>query len=210
MINDVNIAYSEWAELYDQQENKTRDLEGVALQETLNELSFKRCLEIGCGTGKNTPYLLTKAESITAVDLTEEMLNKAKGEISYEEVTFVQANINENWAFVDKHYDLITFSLVLEHIQNLDHIFNQAYRSLLPGGLLYIGELHPYKQYTGSKARFESKDGLKILPCFNHHISDFTSASGKNGFKLLYLNEYFDKNDEQRLPRIIVFLLQKF
>jgi len=51
---DVRNAYNIWAGQYDTNKNRTRDLEAVSLQQTLSDIQFDRCLEIGCGTGKNT------------------------------------------------------------------------------------------------------------------------------------------------------------
>ena len=74
-------AYNVWALQYDTNDNKTRDLEAQALRETLGTISFDNCLEIGCGTGKNTGWLISsKAKSVTAVDFSDEMLAKGKRE----------------------------------------------------------------------------------------------------------------------------------
>ena len=54
---NVQEAYDNWADQYDSNMNKTRDLEAVALRETLAYIPFDTCLEIGCGTGKNTEWL---------------------------------------------------------------------------------------------------------------------------------------------------------
>ncbi len=75
---DVRNAYNIWAGQYDTNKNRTRDLEAVSLQQTLSDIQFDRCLEIGCGTGKNTQWLLTRARQVTAVDLSEEMLFRAR------------------------------------------------------------------------------------------------------------------------------------
>jgi ubiquinone/menaquinone biosynthesis C-methylase UbiE len=184
LLMNVRQAYNNWATQYDSNQNKTRDLEAQALKETLNSKTFKNCLEIGCGTGKNTEWLITVAESITAVDLSEEMLAKAKQKISDEKVEFIQADITKDWSFIKNTFELITFSLVLEHINNLDQIFKEVSASLTPGGYVYVGELHPFKQYTGSKARFETEAGLQIVPCFNHNISDFVKAAKAYNLKI--------------------------
>jgi ubiquinone/menaquinone biosynthesis C-methylase UbiE len=176
---DTRQAYNHWASQYDTNHNKTRDLEAQALVVTLNNVPFSNCLEIGCGTGKNTAWLVQKANSITAVDLSEEMLSKAKEKIGSNKVQFTQANINLDWEFGNAPYDLVTFSLVLEHIENLDHIFNQTAKQLRPGGHVYIGELHPFKQYTGSKARFETAEGMQVVECFNHNTPHTGNFTGK-------------------------------
>lgn len=202
-------AYNHWASQYDTNENKTRDLEARALRDLLSTISFNSCLEIGCGTGKNTEWLLEKAERITAVDLSGEMLSKAKEKFQSANVEFRQADINSDWNFTEMTFDLVGFSLVLEHIENLDHIFKEAYKKLNDGGYVYIGELHPFKQYTGSKARFETDEGLQIVQCYNHNISDFIQSAKKYGLKLIALDEYFDNDDKTSIPRILTLLLQK-
>ena len=58
-------AYNNWASQYDTNINKTRDLEGKALRTVLSGISFESCLEIGCGTGKNTVWFAEKAGQIT-------------------------------------------------------------------------------------------------------------------------------------------------
>ncbi|MFL5811239.1 MAG: class I SAM-dependent DNA methyltransferase [Flavisolibacter sp.] len=209
MSAEVKKAYDTWSSQYDSNENKTRDLERFALQKCLSTISFESCLEIGCGTGKNTEWLLNKAKNITAVDLSVEMLAKAKEKISSERVQFIQADVKKPWTFGNKRYDLVSFSLVLEHIENLEPVFSEASAALKNGGYVYVGELHPFKQYAGTKARFDTEQGQKIVECYNHNISDFTLAAEHTGLSLVNINEYFDDNDRKRLPRILTILLKK-
>ncbi|MGG9964416.1 class I SAM-dependent methyltransferase [Ferruginibacter sp. SUN106] len=206
---DTRQAYNVWSQQYDTNNNKTRDLEAQSLRSVLSAIQFDTCLEIGCGTGKNTEWLITKAKQITAVDLSEEMLAKAKAKINSHTVQFIQADITGSWSFASIQYDLVTFSLVLEHIQNLDHIFSEVSRSLATGGYVYIGELHPFKQYAGTKARFETKEGLQVVDCYTHNISEFTQAAKKYGLAIADVNEYFDDNDSTTIPRILTILLKK-
>lgn len=206
---DVKQAYNIWADQYDTNLNKTRDLEAFSLRTFLADSVFQNCLEIGCGTGKNTEYLLTKAKQVTAVDFSDEMLSMAKQKINADQVQFVQADITKDWTFVTGQYDLVTFSLVLEHIENLNDILQKVSIVIKQNGLVYIGELHPFKQYTGSKARFETEEGLQIVTCYNHHLSDFAKAAKQNGFEIEAIEEFFDDDDRTSIPRIITLLLQK-
>lgn len=207
---NIQQAYNIWAAQYDTNHNRTRDLEAVALRNTLAPLSFDRVLEIGCGTGKNTQWLLEKARHITAVDLSEQMLARAKEKIASDRVEFIQADITRSWNFSQQPYDLVSFSLVLEHIRELAPVFRQAARALKPGGYLYLGELHPFKQYTGTKARFDTAEGRHIVPCFNHHLSDFLLAAQDHGLALAALNEHFDQDDRNSIPRILTLLLRRY
>jgi len=206
---DTQQAYNGWASQYDTNLNKTRDLEAIALRSNLATINFDRCFEIGCGTGKNTVWLVEKAKHVTAVDLSEEMLAKAKEKLSSQKVDFKQADITKDWTFRNGLYDLVSFSLVLEHIDDLDHIFKEVSASLNTGGYVYIGELHPFKQYNGSKARFETETGTQVLQCFNHHLTDFLLPAKKHGLSIVDINEYFDEDDRNEIPRILTILLKK-
>jgi ubiquinone/menaquinone biosynthesis C-methylase UbiE len=201
-------AYDNWSSQYDSNINRTRDLEALALRKTLEDIPFDSCLEIGCGTGKNTTWLLTKAKSITAVDLSDEMLAKAKEKITSTKVNFIQADILQDWNFATGKYDLVSFSLILEHIQNLETIFEKISKIIAPGGCVYIGELHPFKQYAGSKARFTTPEGEQVVTCFTHNLSDFTGAAKLYGFEIAGINEFFDEDDRTTIPRIITLLLK--
>ena len=206
---DTKKAYDAWSKQYDTNDNKTRDLEAIALRQTLKNINFENCLEIGCGTGKNTEWLVTKTKTITAVDLSQEMLTKAKEKVNRSNVKFLQADIRKDWNFIKGKYDIINFSLVLEHIENLEHIFKEAAKVINPGGYIYIGELHPFKQYLGTKARFETEKGMRVLTCFNHNISDFIESAKKYGFGIFDMDEFFDDNDRTAIPRIIVLVFRK-
>ncbi|GAB3201979.1 ubiquinone/menaquinone biosynthesis C-methylase UbiE [Pontibacter aydingkolensis] len=206
----IKQAYNSWASQYDTNKNRTRDLEAVALRNTLASIPFETCLEIGCGTGKNTEWLVRKAMHVTAVDLSEKMLEWARKKVHSNKVEFVQADITKEWGFTQQQYDLVSFSLVLEHIENLHHIFKEAASALNPDGHIYIGELHPFKQYNGTKARFDTEEeGRQEVECYTHNISDFVQIAKHHRLKLLDLNEYFDNHDRTSIPRILTLLLQK-
>jgi ubiquinone/menaquinone biosynthesis C-methylase UbiE len=209
----VQEAYDVWSKTYDTVVNRTRDLEAVALRQMLGPLSINHCLEIGCGTGKNTVWLAEKAARVTSVDLSAEMLAQAAAKITASHVEFKQADITQPWTFAPERCDLVGFSLVLEHIEDLTPVFSAAAEVLVPGGYVYVGELHPFKQYNGSKARFEQADGTEqVVVCFNHHVTDFIGAAKKAGLELVKINEFFDNDDRNETPRILglLFINDKF
>jgi 2-polyprenyl-3-methyl-5-hydroxy-6-metoxy-1,4-benzoquinol methylase len=220
MMNDINKkihepkmnveeAYKHWSVQYDTNLNKTRDLEAISLRETLDDIKFDNCLEIGCGTGKNTEWLITRGQKITAIDLSEEMLTIAKNKISNNNVLFLKVDINEDWTFTNEKYDLVVCSLVLEHIENIGRIFKLISEHLTKNGTFYIGELHPFKQYLGSKASFENENGKHSVTVFTHHMSEFTNSAKQNGLAITEIKEYFDNGDLTTIPRILTFKLTK-
>jgi len=205
---DNKEAYNQWSTTYDAITNKTRDAEALALRDLLSEVKFSNVIEIGCGTGKNTEWLAERADRVVAVDFSRHMINEAMKKIARSNIEFALADVTAPWRFPIVKADLITSSLILEHIENIDFIFQEANEHLVNGGLFYVGELHPFKQYLGTKARFEAGSELITLQCFTHHISQYMDAASKNNFSCLSLKEWFD-NDENSVPRIIAFLFQK-
>ena len=206
---NIKEAYQEWSHQYDTNENKTRDLEAIALRSVLSKLELNKVLEFGCGTGKNTIWFEQNAKEILSADFSEAMISKAAEKIKSTKVQFTIADINEPWNFTKDKFDLASFSLILEHIDNIDEIFSKSNTILQSGGYMYIGEFHPFKQYAGSKARYSTSEGEQLVTCYTHNVSDFTHAANKYGFSLIDLEEWFDDNDRTQIPRILTLLFKK-
>lgn len=201
--------YDQWSETYDVVENKTRDLEKVACETVLDGSSFARAIELGGGTGKNTSWLADRAQKLLSIDFSAEMQAVAKKKVLRSNVEFQLADVRERWQFADFEADLITCSLILEHVENLDVVFSQAASTLSSGGAFYVCELHPFKQYEGSKARFETSEGLQVTDCFQHHVTDYLNAAIESGFRIERVDEWFDAADRATTPRLISFLFRK-
>jgi malonyl-CoA O-methyltransferase len=205
----IKKAYNEWSETYDTDQNLTRDLDQQVTREVLANLHFKSILELGCGTGKNTAFLVGIGTRVRALDFSEGMIEKASDKVKAENVEFSVADLTQKWPCEDRSYDLIVCNLVLEHIEDLSFIFSEAFRVLAEKGKFLINELHPFRQYEGKKARFEKGAGVTEIPAFVHHISDFVSAALINGLNLIKLNESWHEQDQSKPPRIISFLFEK-
>jgi len=200
--------YDQWSETYDAVENKTRDLEKTACETILGDLKFSSVIELGSGTGKNTMWLAERAAEVLSVDFSEEMQAVARSKVSKSNVKFLIADVRRPWVFGNCEPDLVTSSLILEHVEDLGFVFEQARSALVTGGHFYICELHPFKQYAGSKARFETDDGTQVTECFQHHVTDYTKAGFENGFAIERINEWFDDDDRTQVPRLISFVFR--
>lgn len=205
----IENAYNSWASSYDEMQNKTRDLEALVAKEMLGDSHYTSILELGCGTGKNTQFLLEVGESIIAFDFSKEMLEKAKQKISSEKVTFKEQDLSHDWGLEANSFDLICCSLVLEHLEEINSIFEKSTNVLKANGKFYVSELHPFKQYSGSKARFDNGKEIEELEVYTHHISDYLIAAKECGLKLIELKESFDDDNKSKIPRLISFLFQK-
>lgn len=200
--------YDKWSASYDDVQNKTRDLEKRACESLLSDVNFEYVVELGGGTGKNTSWLADRARKVISVELSPEMQAVAKLKVTEPNVEFYLADIRKNWDFIDDRVDLISCSLILEHIEDLEPIFKKAAALLKAGGRFYVCELHPFKQYLGSKARFDMDGETHVLDCYRHHISDYTNAASSCGFAIARLEEWFDDGDREQIPRLISFLFK--
>ena len=205
----IDKAYNSWADNYDVVKNKTRDLEKIVAKQTLEKYNFITVIELGCGTGKNTEWLAEKANSIIGLDFSQKMLLKAKEKIKSDKVQFQHADLTKPWNIKNNYADLISCSLTLEHISDLNFISSEGYKKLKPEGRFFICELHPFKQYTGSKAKFENENGIIELEVFTHHIIEYINAAINSGFKILEFNEWFDNDNKKDIPRLISFVFEK-
>lgn len=208
-MSNLREAYDNWSAKYDSYVNLTRDLDRIITKKTLTNLNCKSIVEIGCGTGKNTFFLSQIGSQVQAIDFSEAMINKAKENLNSDNTTFFVSDITEKWICSDSSVDLITCNLVLEHIKEISFIFSEAYRVLINGGVFFVSELHPFKQYLGAKANFKMNEEIIEIPSFVHHISDFFNIARDNGFIIENVQEWWHEADVNKPPRLISFLFRK-
>ncbi len=91
--SDIAAAYDLWADMYDADPNRTRELAGEVLRQCAPILVGRNIVEIGCGTGLNTLWLGEHAENVLALDISEGMLRQAKARAQSPKVRFVQHDI---------------------------------------------------------------------------------------------------------------------
>ena len=206
---DIRDAYTVWSETYDQDRNLTRDLDQIVTRQVLAGSQASSILEIGCGTGKNTVWLAELGERVMALDFSGGMLARACEKVQAQHVTFEVADLTKPWPCPDQSIDLVVCNLVLEHIHDLDFIFEQAAWVLKAGGYFFVCELHPFRQYQGTQANFQGRQGAVQIQAFVHHLSDFTGAAEKQGLALLRLNEWWHSEDQGKPPRLVSMMFEK-
>ncbi len=119
-------------------------------------------LDAGCGTGLCGPLLRSSAKALVGVDLSAEMLAKAREKHVYDELA--QADLGVFMAARPQGFDLVTCADTLIYIGALAGIIAAARRSLRPGGVLALtieslpaGALNPFElTVTGRYAHSET------------------------------------------------------
>lgn len=105
-------------------------------------------LDVGCGAGNYTLKLLDKLHSVdvTLVDLSRPMLDRAKERTepaTTGSIYTIQSDIRK-CNFEENSFDIILAAAVLHHLrseEDWEQVFSKLYRSLKPGGSLWISDL---------------------------------------------------------------------
>lgn len=129
-------AYRRWAGIYDTAfggiSSKAR-LRAVSL---VNRLPGRDVLEVGVGTGLALPHY-SPEKQITGIDLSKEMLRKARDRIRTDTLTNVQALHEmdaEATSFADRSFDIAVGMFVASVVPNPRRLLAEMRRLVRPGG----------------------------------------------------------------------------
>ena len=121
------------ADIYDRY-GKERLQPSVDLVNRIGNKQFKRILDVGCGTGMSTAALAAnwKTAEITGVDLSEEMLQKARENLKY--ITFVQRDCSQSLEDMGT-FDLIFSNAFMQWLPNQEGFIRNSFGMLTKGGM---------------------------------------------------------------------------
>ncbi|HUM14877.1 MAG TPA: GNAT family N-acetyltransferase [Candidatus Nitrosotalea sp.] len=191
---DVAAAYDEWAETYDRDANRTRDLAAATLRQSGLDLGGRDVLEIGCGTGRNTEWLVEQGARVTALDFSAGMLRRAQARLGSAPVRFVKHDVRAAWPLVAGSVDCVIAALVLEHVEDVAAFFEECGRVVRVGGEVWLAELHPIRQLQGGGAEFtrpRTEERVRVA-AFLHDVAEYVSAGIRVGFTLREMGESRD------------------
>lgn len=207
--DDVAKAYDRWSATYDADKNTTRDLDAAVVRRTPIALERKDVLELGCGTGKNTAYLASKANKVYAMDFSEGMIARAHERLTTSNVRFIRHDVRELWPLEAASVDVVVGNLILEHVHDLAPVYFEAARVLRPGGQFFICELHPYRQLIGSQAQFidpSSGETIKVT-AHDHTVAEYVNGGVEAGFLVRALNEWSEETAPPDAPPRLISVL---
>ena len=106
----------------------------------------ERVLDLGSGAGTDSlvaAQMVGEHGSVTGIDMTAEMLAKARAaaaEMGTTNVEFVEAEA-ERLPFADEAFDVVISNGVIDLIPDKDAVFAELYRVLVPGGRIQIADV---------------------------------------------------------------------
>lgn len=185
---DARTGYGAWAATY---EGTVQDAMDVELLDALVELHPAGAVvaDLGCGSGRTGAWLRAHgAHAIDGVDVTPEMLELARARGVFR--TLKEADVAAT-GLPGGAYDLVTTSLVDEHLADLRPLYAEAARLLRPGGTYVIVGFHPhFIMASGMPTHFDDASGEPVaIVTHVHQLSDQVAAAHAAGLRLAELRE---------------------
>ena len=135
------------AELANVPEAAVQSFAGVANPFSLGRLELGEVvLDLGSGAGTDSlvaAQMVGPEGSVTGIDMTPEMLAKARGaatEMGVSNVEFVEAEA-ERLPFADGSFDVVISNGVIDLIPDKDAVFSEIMRVLRPGGRVQLADV---------------------------------------------------------------------
>ncbi len=200
----IRVGYDRWAEIYDQESNPLIGLEEPVVKEAVGDVAGLSVLDLGCGTGRHTLWMAEAGASVTAIDFSEGMMEKARAKAGAERVRFLVHDLHERLPFADGSFDRVVSGLVLEHLHDMASFFSEAHRVLKPGGRAVVSGMHPAMFLRDVRARFrDPATGEKVEPgSVEHTLGHAVMAAVRAGFTLAGIDERAaDAELASRYPR---------
>jgi arsenite methyltransferase len=120
---------------------------GVANPFTLGPLGpGERVLDVGSGAGTDSlvaSQMVGPQGAVTGVDMTPEMLAKARGaaaEMGAANVEFLESEV-ETLPFEDERFDVVISNGVIDLIPDKEAVFSEIHRVLVPGGRIQVADV---------------------------------------------------------------------
>ena len=156
-------------EFFEQYARFPRSVEGLSaagewheLKRLLPDFSGKRVLDLGCGFGWHCRYASDQgAAAVIGVDLSENMLAKARADTFDERIHYVRAAM-EDVDFPPESFEVVLSSLALHYVEELEPLVRRVYDWLAPGGDFVFSCEHPVFTAEGAQEWVAGPDGAPL------------------------------------------------
>lgn len=161
---------------YSQMDRSIKGLAGAgewhALKKMLPCFTGKRFLDLGCGFGWHCAYAVENgAVSAVGVDISANMLERARRENGLEKITYLCMPI-EDVAFPAASFDIVLSSLALHYVESFSDICARVHRMLSPGGTFVFSVEHPIFTAQGAEDWYYDEDGSILHWPVDHYFTE--------------------------------------
>ncbi len=169
--------YNLYADLYHNNVVYLNTFEENTVLRFMGNLSNKKALDIGCGTGRLIQDLINSGADVTAIDVSEEMVKIAKNK--FRTVNTLVADV-EDLPLENDSFDFVVASFLIVHLKDLTKAFDEIYRVLKDGGEFVLTNIN---QRKAPKLKLESGKEI-IIKSFYHRPEDVIKALQYSFFKI--------------------------
>jgi phosphatidylethanolamine/phosphatidyl-N-methylethanolamine N-methyltransferase len=151
---EVRRAYARWAPVYDFTFGKVADWGRMRTVDYINT-KHGRVLEVGIGTGISLPHY-KRSLRVTAIDLSPEMLKRARQRVRRERLKHIEAVIEMDagaMTFTDDSFDVVVAMYVLTVVPDPNQVMAELERVCKPGGEVII--VNHFSQQHGLRGAVE-------------------------------------------------------
>jgi ubiquinone/menaquinone biosynthesis C-methylase UbiE len=138
-ILDSAEGYDLAAEDYDKKEKYLNSFEKGKFLSLLPEIKDKKILDVGAGTGRVSLPLVLSGAQVTALDISEKILELLKRK--NKKITTVVGEA-ENLPFENESFDIVTAAFLIVHLKDPKIFFDEVYRVLKPDGLFLVSNIN--------------------------------------------------------------------
>lgn len=205
---------------YSQLPRQVHGLDGApewpAIQAMLPDLAGRRVVDLGCGFGWASRWMRVQgAASVLALDLSENMIRRAKADTVDPEIEYRMADI-ETVELPPAAFDLAYSALTFHYIRDFQRLVEMLHQSLVPGGKLVFTIEHPIFMAATHPHWITDEDGRNTWPVnrysdegerrtdwfakgvlkYHRKISTTLTALIRTGFTVLAVEEFAPSTEQ--------------
>jgi ubiquinone/menaquinone biosynthesis C-methylase UbiE len=194
----VKEAYRLWAPLYDETPNPLLSLEQRALLPLLASASGCDVVDIGCGTGRwLTKLAEIRVRSLTGIDLSEEMLERAATKVN-SAAQLIRADCL-NTTLAESSSDWMLASFLLSYVGDIKGFAREIARIARPGAVVLVSDVHPATRNYGWKRTFRCGEQEIEIQTHRYQISDLQREMEVAGFESMFFREIAFGEEEKKI-----------
>ncbi len=138
--------------------------EWPVLRSMLPEMTGLRVLDVGCGFGWFCGWASEAgAGEVVGIDLSENMLAKARSMSPDKAITYVRADM-DSLDLAAGSFDLVYSSLALHYVERLPRLVAMIHAALVPGGRFVFSAEHPLMTASPVPGWIDDTAGRKVWP----------------------------------------------
>lgn len=183
----------------------------------------KRVLGLASGGGQQGPELTAHGYDVTILEMSNRQL-QADALVARREgysINLVKADMTHLFPFADASFDFIVHPVANCYVEDIEHVWREAYRVLRPGGALMSGWTNPIMYMVDNEAlfsdevpleikhalpynsRYEEQKGLEITTRSGYQFSHTfdTQIGGQLRAGFLLKDFYEDNEEDNRLGK---------